>query len=465
MPRAWRQAWRQAWPRSWQAAGAACAAAPAALGATRGPRSSHRCEDLTTASSPQLLAENARLKRRLEQLEAAQRASGLLVAPPIYRIVLTGGPCAGKTSALAVMRERLEVAGWRVFNVPEAATLLFHNGARFHDFARKGEVGIVEFQAALAQLQMKLEKTFHEMAVVGGERAVLLCDRGMQDGKAYCAPESWPFVLNAIGSSEAHLRDRHYDAVIHLVTAARGAEEFYTLAQAEGGPASASARTESAEEARAQDERTMKAWVGHEHFYVIDNSTSFQQKMQRAADRIFKVIGEPVAGHMLRKVRLPYASSSEIVRAAASAGVSDVLLFKCETTYVSPTSRVRLRSALDGRGATFVHQTFSEEDGHQIAECRLDGRAYMRRMKDAQADGYHTVLKELVCFHWTGVIYEVNVFSWPEKACILEVEAESMDTPILVPPFLPGAEADAQEVTLDKEYDTKAIAERHSKRS
>jgi putative protein kinase ArgK-like GTPase of G3E family len=48
---------------------------------------------------------------------------------PITRICLTGGPCAGKTTALATLSLHLEQIGYRVLQVPEAATILMKGGA------------------------------------------------------------------------------------------------------------------------------------------------------------------------------------------------------------------------------------------------------------------------------------------------------------------------------------------------
>jgi signal recognition particle GTPase len=48
---------------------------------------------------------------------------------PIFRICLTGGPCAGKTTAMNTLFLRLQESGYRVFIVPEAATMLNKGGA------------------------------------------------------------------------------------------------------------------------------------------------------------------------------------------------------------------------------------------------------------------------------------------------------------------------------------------------
>jgi len=47
---------------------------------------------------------------------------------PITRICLTGGPCAGKTTALAELTLVLTQMGFRVLQVPEAAVILKKGG-------------------------------------------------------------------------------------------------------------------------------------------------------------------------------------------------------------------------------------------------------------------------------------------------------------------------------------------------
>jgi hypothetical protein len=57
----------------------------------------------------------------------------------VYRVVLTGGPCGGKTSSLSVLRDRLQSQGWLVYSVPEAATTLFGGGISFGQLPPAGQ--------------------------------------------------------------------------------------------------------------------------------------------------------------------------------------------------------------------------------------------------------------------------------------------------------------------------------------
>lgn len=76
------------------------------------------------------------------------------------------------------------------------------------------------------------------------------------DGAAYTNEDVWQAILDETGWSTIQLRDRRYEAVIHLMTAAEGAEDFYTSENN-------AARYESLEEARRIDKRLINAWVGH----------------------------------------------------------------------------------------------------------------------------------------------------------------------------------------------------------
>ena len=47
----------------------------------------------------------------------------------LHKICITGGPCAGKTTALAMLQSDLQQLGFLVLTIPEAATLLMKGGA------------------------------------------------------------------------------------------------------------------------------------------------------------------------------------------------------------------------------------------------------------------------------------------------------------------------------------------------
>lgn len=201
-----------------------------------------------------------------------------------WKFVLTGGPCAGKTTALARIYSFLKDRGFEVCTVPEAFTILASNGLSMDFYSTDGMDTMI--QNAVLDVQMSLEDSLERVLKARGQKAVLLCDRGGMDGAAYLDPEKWQKVLRERGASETDLRDTRYNAVFHLVTAADGAEEFYTLDNNQ-------VRRETVEEAREVDQKTQKVWLGHCHLYLLDNSTDFEGKMQRLISIVAKRVGLP----------------------------------------------------------------------------------------------------------------------------------------------------------------------------
>ena len=136
-------------------------------------------------------------------------------------------------------------------------------------------------------MQMCLEDIFLESAIDSEQKTVILCDRGVMDGKAYTSQQCWQALLDETAWSTIQLRDRRYEAVVHLVTAANGAEKFYTGDNNQ-------ARYETVEEAKQLDSKLIDAWVGHPSFAIIENNNDgFSNKIQRCVEACFKSIGLP----------------------------------------------------------------------------------------------------------------------------------------------------------------------------
>jgi predicted ATPase len=80
---------------------------------------------------------------------------------PIFRICLTGGPCAGKTTALSTLADNLTQMGFKVLQVPEASSLLMMGGAMIETRKLKFS-DAVRFQINVMKTQMVLEDIFIE---------------------------------------------------------------------------------------------------------------------------------------------------------------------------------------------------------------------------------------------------------------------------------------------------------------
>lgn len=145
---------------------------------------------------------------------------------------------------------------------------------------------------------MTLEDIFIDIAINSDIKTVIICDRGVMDGSAYTDEKVWQALLDETAWNTIQLRDRRYEAVVHLVTAAQGATEFYTGANNE-------ARYETVEEAIALDKKLINAWVGHPHLSIIDNGGgSFQNKINQCVETVLKYIGLPTPNSYYKKFLL-----------------------------------------------------------------------------------------------------------------------------------------------------------------
>jgi hypothetical protein len=241
---------------------------------------------------------------RLAQAGALTRAAEPGQAR-ILQVVLTGGPCAGKSSAIEFLAERLRVLGYDVYTVPEVPTILLNAGCVYPGL--QGGDRLVTFEASLLELQLQMEQSFFNIARSTGRPSVLLYDRGLLDVGAYLPPALWQDVLNFnawVRDGMLGVLDR-YDLIVHLVTAAAGAERHFE--DRVGSPRGSAAATtpgrlEAAlREARALDAQILNAYRGHPHHVVVDNAgPDFDTKLARVFAHLEEMVrrsgGAPAPG-------------------------------------------------------------------------------------------------------------------------------------------------------------------------
>ena len=115
----------------------------------------------------------------------------------IKKIVLTGGPCAGKTTALVRIIEHFSGLGFKVFTIPEVPTLMTQAGM---NYLTKNQAFFYEGEKATLELQLALEDKFLRMAQQCKKPSVIVCDRGAMDISAYMTPEMWADITRAVGT-------------------------------------------------------------------------------------------------------------------------------------------------------------------------------------------------------------------------------------------------------------------------
>jgi predicted ATPase len=194
----------------------------------------------------------------------------------IFNLVVTGGPCGGKTTALKTLESFFTKRGFKVLTIPETATEVMNSGIIF------GEIPTVDFQEIIFERMICKENTARRAARLYSKDVIIFYDRALLDVKAYMSADSFKKVLKKFNMTEKDILDR-YDAVFHLLTAADGAEKYYTLENNK-------TRYESAEKAIEVDLRTQDAWKEHPKFKLIDNSTGFRKKLNKLTTSVNDII-------------------------------------------------------------------------------------------------------------------------------------------------------------------------------
>ena len=362
----------------------------------------------------------------------------------IKKIVLTGGPCGGKSSALTRIGEVFSNRGWRVLFISESATELISGGISPTTCSSNED-----FQTHILELQLEKEKLYKSVAEkMPVEKLLIVCDRGALDNKVYMTDEEFKKVLLANNITEEEIK-KGYDAVFHLETAAKGALPFYTLSNNK-------ARRESPEEAIKLDDDLINAWAGHDYHIIIDNSTNFKNKIKRLIHEIGIFLGEPEIFDTERKFLIEMPDES-FLKSRTNYQEMEILQTFLLTAYPDEERCVR-RLDLNGQ-VLYMHRLRKLEDGEQRSffETLISKDDYLSFLSQADPSK-KTIAKIRLSFVYEKQYFEVDIFSfWNDKA-ILRIEPLDKTAPLKLPDEL----RPIKEVTGEEIYTSAYLASIHS---
>lgn len=357
----------------------------------------------------------------------------------ITKIVVTGGPCAGKTTAMSWIQNAFTQLGYTVLFVPETATELISGGVAPWTCGTN-----LDYQKCQFELQLEKEKIFDRAArTMPGDKILVVCDRGALDNKVYMDSAEYAQTLAFVGRDEAELI-HSYDAIFHLVTAARGAEQFYTTENNQ-------ARIETVDQAIALDDKLIAAWTAHPHLRVIYNSTDFEFKMKRLISEISSFLGEPVPVETERKFLIAYPSMDWLEH------LPDCQKIEMVQTYLKSTSDdevcVRQRGIQDSSIYFQTTRRKVSDTKHIKLERRLSQDEYLSLLNDADPTK-RPVRKTRYRFTYHLQPFEIDVFPFWKDRAITRVRLDRDTTEIIFPEQLRVLE----EITADPDYHSITLA-------
>lgn len=360
----------------------------------------------------------------------------------IFKIVLTGGPCAGKSSAMKMIKEKFTALGYYVVFIPETASELIIAG-----IAPWVVSPYVEFQFNLMKLQLEKEKIFEDLTktIDNYDKILIVCDRGIMDSKAYMTKAEFDRSVQRLGGSEVKMRD-DYDAVFHLVTAAIGAEEHYGYEN--------EARYETPEEAASIDRKILNAWTGHPHLRVIDNSTSFEEKLKRLIGEIENFVSEPYEIERKFLIEMP---DLEMLKNTPHCKKVEII-----QTYLNSNDDSEVRIRQRGEEGIFTYTKTIKKKISDIkrieTETKLTKDEYLKLLLDADTSK-NQIRKTRYCLVYKNQYFEIDIFPfWQDKA-IMEIELNDEKQEINFPKFIKVL----KEVTDDEKYFNASLAKIRAK--
>ena len=300
----------------------------------------------------------------------------------ILRIVLTGGPAAGKTTLISrILKEFKQEDGWKVITIPETATDLI-SGFGLGPFP--GCMSMEEFQYFVISDQLHKEQLALKGAeTVPEEKVLIIYDRAIFDDRAYITQEQFEKTLSFFGKTPEEIMSG-YDAVLHLVTCAKGAEFAYNFGNA--------ARYENLDAAREKDDMTLQAWSSHPRVSVIDNSVDFEDKINRAIARIYEIIGESVPDVSKSKYLISMPDTAVLVEKFKA---TDLDMMQTYLINSNPNIERRIRQQENGQDYLYFYteKRIGEDGTRWVTERPISEKEYIRYLMNCDA-ALHPVRKK-----------------------------------------------------------------------
>lgn len=348
----------------------------------------------------------------------------------MVKVVLTGGPCAGKSTGLAQIERILTERGYKVLVVAETATELITSGYKIGD-----EIDAYNFQTILFEKQTAKEKLYDEISKkYSSDKIVILYDRGIMDALAFCPKEIMQRIFREHNVTESEIMAR-YDGVIHMVTAADGAEQYYVYGESAAAKGNNGVRKETPAEARIADKRCMVAWCGHPHLRVVDNKRGFAQKIKTVVDEILNLLGEPIPTEIERKY-LIQRPTEEVLQELQCSNVADIVQVYLNSIDENVERRIRQRGTKETGYTCYYTEKIAVSTGERIEyETKIDQKQYIDYMTEADYRR-KPIIKKRYCFVYKNQYFELDVYPFSETKAILEIELPTIDTKVYLPKFI-----------------------------
>lgn len=324
----------------------------------------------------------------------------------IIKIVLTGGPCAGKTTALSSITKYLKENNIHIITVPETASeLILNNQVPINNGTT------YNFQSLVLKKQLSKEQIAEDYindVLKSTRTCVIIYDRGILDNKAYLNNRvDINRLLEKYNLTEIGVLDS-YDLVLDLLSLATCKKDAYNFSN--------KARMEDVESAEKVDRKTSLAWIAHRNLKIIDSSVSLEEE----TEIILSYIKELLEGNQIKNKRKFIVDDS----------LSDYKIYNennSETLYITDFF-IKVEDANynyvvsrreHNNDVSYVYSVYSEEGGkrkytydkkiteEEYYELLINNRI-IRKENRKEINFYDNRQKYTLCFYGDYTILEIE---------------------------------------------------------
>ena len=341
----------------------------------------------------------------------------------IYRIVCTGGPCAGKSTFISRANEIFNERGYKVLVIHETATELITGGIT----PMVDNVGMYGFQKYVIDMMITKEDLYVKAAEeLKDEEIIILIDRGIHDNRGYVSESEWQQIISAFNLTDEEI-DKRYDLVLHLTTAAKGEQEAYTLSNN-------AARYESIDEAIRVDDMILEGWSKHPNVVVIGNEIDFNVKIRRAIQAIFTYLGKekPVERFEKYLVEVNDQLLEQLEKLKASRIYIVQNYLKAEE---GKERRIRTRE-IDGQVTCYYSEVNILSASSRTKRDRIISNSeYVRYSLDIDPS-LHPIVKTRYTFPYKGNYFRLDIFSFDQSKGLLSIQVADENAEVDCPDFI-----------------------------
>ena len=360
----------------------------------------------------------------------------------ILKVVITGGPCAGKTSALEKIKNYYENKNIKVFVINETATELINQG-----ITPWNQDGSLKFQTTRLKLQLQKENEIDEkINTLKNENVLVIYDRGLLDTLAYVSKKEFNELLKQFNLNIIDARDK-YDAVFHLLTTAKDKQEFYTLENNK-------ARIETIEEASILDDKVISAWCGHPHFRIINSYDTFNEKVNTLINEIDSLLDTSNTLEIERKYLIKYPNINFLNNYAFCEKV------EISQSYLTLPNNEKIRIRKRGLNNNYIYFKTIKKNINNIKrieiENRLTEQEYLSYLNESIET--YTITKDRYCIMYKNQYFELDVYPFWDNQAVIEIELNDENQKIIFPDFIDFI----KEITLDKDYTNHSLAKKYN---